>query len=482
MSADINTVASTTITASNPVLQPIASSASEAHHTLQHPHARPLPALEPQPRWNLPRRIAFRFVFIYFILYSLPFPLQELPASLIFGEEVAAKWFGWIQSYDQLWQKIVTWVGKTLFAIDITVFPNGSGDTTFNYVQVLCFFAIASFGTFVWSAVDRKSGSHPRLHEWLRVYVRYVLALTMLGYGFAKVIQTQFPPPSAERLMQTYGSSSPMGLLWTFMGASTAYTFFAGFMECLGGVLLFPRRTVTLGAMVVSGVMLNVVLLNFCYDVPVKLYSSHLLLMAMWLTLPDLPALMSLLFRTKPVAPTPIQPLFRRRWMNRTVLALKILFVGSTLYFGFTSSHAMWKQMNDHSDDSPLAGVYLVESFTRGSVPAATSPASDDSRWKRVVINDFRQILVMAVQQTDDQMPRFRVTDDAEKKTMTIANRADLNKSSTLTYAMPEPGVLTLSGVFMDQPIEVRLRRTAKDESLLTTRGFRWINEFPFNR
>ena len=29
--------------------------------------------------------------------------------------------------------------------------------------------------------------------------------------------------------------------------------------------------------------MLNVVMLNFCYDVPVKQYSAHLLLMALYL-------------------------------------------------------------------------------------------------------------------------------------------------------------------------------------------------------
>jgi hypothetical protein len=38
-------------------------------------------------------------------------------------------------------------------------------------------------------------------------------------------------------------------------------------------------------------VMLNVALLNFCYDVPVKLYSSLYVLMALFLLLPDVPAL-----------------------------------------------------------------------------------------------------------------------------------------------------------------------------------------------
>lgn len=472
---------------------PVAPAALPAPR-LSHPKpsrldAATLAAAPASTEWSFARRVAFRFAFIYFIIYSLPFPLQELPIREIFGQDAFIKYFQWLQEYQNLWQKIVPWVGNQLFGIDITVFPNGSGDTTFNYVQVLCFVTIALVGTIFWSAIDRNRAAYPRLHEWLRVYVRYVLALTMLSYGFAKVVPGQFPPPGPERLMQTYGSSSPMGLLWTFMGASTAYTFFAGLMECLGGVLLFPRRTVTLGAMVVSGVMLNVVLLNFCYDVPVKLYSSHLLLMAMWLTLPDLRALMSVLLRMRPIAPTPVTPLFARRWINYPALLIKLAFVGFTLYGGVQQSIALQKQMNDRSGLSPLAGVYEVESFTRtppptASTQSATAPAAadDGSRWKRVVISDYKQILVLAVQQVDEQMPRYRVTDDPAAKTISISLRSDPTMNSTLAYGMPEPGILTFDGEFMGQPISVRLRRGDADKWLLTTRGFRWINEYPFNR
>jgi uncharacterized membrane protein YphA (DoxX/SURF4 family) len=121
---------------------------------------------------------------------------------------------------------------------------------------------------------------HEVLGHWLRVYVRYVLAAAMLGYGMAKVFKSQFPAISDMRLMQPYGDSSPMALLWNFMGFSTAYTIFVGAAEVLGGLLLLFRRTATLGALVVIAVMSNIVMLNFCYDVPVKLYSVHLWLMA----------------------------------------------------------------------------------------------------------------------------------------------------------------------------------------------------------
>src|SRR5947199_1204250 len=105
----------------------------------------------------------------------------------------------------------------------------------------------------------------------------------MLSFGAYKVIKSQFPAPSLDRLLEPYGDSSPMGLLWTFMGASKAYTIFGGFAEMLGGALLTVRRTTLLGALVCIGVITNIVMLNFSYDVPVKLYSTHLLLMAIFL-------------------------------------------------------------------------------------------------------------------------------------------------------------------------------------------------------
>ena len=139
----------------------------------------------------------------------------------------------------------------------------------------------------------------------LRTYLRYVLALTMLGYGLHKAgfISTQFTMdglPNEYQLNRTYGDSSPMGLLWTFMAASPAYTFFAGLGEVIGGLLLVFRRTTTLGGLVVSGVMLNVVMMNFCYDVPVKQFSIHLLMMAVFLLLPEFPRIANVLVWNRP--------------------------------------------------------------------------------------------------------------------------------------------------------------------------------------
>ena len=115
---------------------------------------------------------------------------------------------------------------------------------------------------------------------------------TLLSYGTIKIIQTQFPFPSFDRLLERYGDSSPMGLLWTFMGYSRPYNFLAGACEASGGLLLFFRRTTTLGALVAAA-------------------CAH-----------------------RPANPAGIGPPPGARRLRIASLGLKILFIGFALYSG----------------------------------------------------------------------------------------------------------------------------------------------------
>jgi hypothetical protein len=219
----------------------------------------------PHERWHPFTRMAFRFAFVYLLLYNLPFPLTALP----YVDKAA-------ELYNSFWTWLVPRIARAALNRDVPSVFNGSGDRTFDYLLVACLLLIALVITIIWTLFDRKRPSYPTLYRWLNLYVRFSLGTAMIGYGAFKVISSQFPAPTLDRLMQSYGESSPMGLLWTFMGASEAYTMFVGFAEMISGILLFPRKTTTLGALMSIGVLSNVVALNFSYDVPVKLYSSHL--------------------------------------------------------------------------------------------------------------------------------------------------------------------------------------------------------------
>ena len=416
--------------------------------------------------WPVSLRIVFRFVFAYFVLYNLPFPLNIIP-NVEFVDRV----------YTSLWNSVVTWVGPNVLHLSnpITVLPSGSGDTTWNFVLVFCFFILAVITTVAWSLFDRSRPSYTRLYDWLRVYLRFSLGVAMIAYGTYKVIQSQFPPPSLDRLVQPFGDSSPMGLLWTFMGASRSYNFFTGASEMLGGVLLFARRTTLLGALISIAVMSQVVMLNFSYDVPVKLYSLHLLAMAIILTAPDARRLANVFLFNKAAEPAAPRPLFARQWLNRAAQALAmaclIAYVGVSLY-------ASKKQADELSQGSPLRGVWDVERF---EVDGTARPPllTDSGRWRRVI---FDYPGMVAVQQMNDSRSRYRLELDTERRTLDLGKRDDPSWKAGLTYEQPDPTALLLTGILDGQQIRANLRRTDESQYLLTSRGFHWINEYPFNR
>src|ERR1019366_3490976 len=203
--------------------------------------------------WRPDTRVAFRFFFSYFLLYLLPYPVAGVPAT------------NWPANfYTDLWHRIVPWVAANLlhFQQPITIFTNKSGDTTYDYVAVTCLLVLAAIVTVIWSWLDRKRLDYSRLHSWLRLFLRFVLVTALIPYGANKLYTAQFPAPRLETLLETYGQASPMGLLWTSMGASRLFSLFGGIAEVIGGVLLIVPRFTLLGALISFAALTNVLVLN----------------------------------------------------------------------------------------------------------------------------------------------------------------------------------------------------------------------------
>src|ERR1700688_480560 len=427
------------------------------------------------PAWSLAQRIAFRFVFCYLLLYNLPFPLYLLPIP---GLGAAFK------AYFKFWNAVVLWTGAHVLhlahPIENLRGKTGSGDTTYNYVQLLCFAAFAALVTLLWTlATLRAKAREPlRLHEWLRLYVRYALGSTLLSYGMSKVIKTQFPFPSQDRLLEPFGQASPMGLLWTFMGVSTPYTVFAGAMEVLGGVLLFFRRTTTFGALVTVAVMTNVFMLNMCYDVPVKQYSLHLLLMAVFLLVPDLGRLANVLVLHRPTEPASLAPPWSARWARIGGLALCVLYLGYILFTEIQGSLEMPSQFGPGTaKKAPIYGTFEVEEFARNgqTVPPLLT---DASRWRRLTSLSPQ---VLSVRLMDDTYHRFTSEYFPAKHSVALSPFDGKGEKGAFTYALPDKDHLVLQGTLLKDALTVKLRRLDPSRFPLVSRGFHWVSEYPFN-
>lgn len=413
--------------------------------------------------WPLAKRILFRFAVPFFVLINFPFPFDLIPSETL------------TPVFQKIMDVPVQFAARVLH-VSIDVRPNGSGDTTWNYVNLLCVFVISIAIAIIWSILDRRRPRYDKGWILFRVYLRFLLAVTMLTYGIVKVIPTQFPPPTLDRLMQPFGDASPMGLLWTFMGASVAYNIFSGSAEVLGGLLLTTRRTALLGALVSAGAMANIVMLNYAYDVPVKIYSTLLLLEAIVIALPDVPRLVDFFIRHRAVAPPPLPQLTQSRALEISGIILRTLAVAAVLWMTVKEARETYKMIGSPARRSPLYGIWRVDDFQvdNRTIP----PGSDPSRWRRVI---FEMKFMMSVQLTNDSRIRTNVKPDEKSRTLTVSRRNEPQWDGRLSYAQPDPNSLTIDGVLGGKKIHALCHREPIPKFLLTTRGFHWINEVPFN-
>ena len=427
-----------------------------------------LRATDEDKPWRLSTRIAFRFVFSYFLLYIYPGAVGSLAAGTPIND-----------AYRRMWHAIVPWVGQNLLHLqgDMTEVANGSGDQLYDYILLLCLFVLAMVATAIWSWLDRKRANYDQLYQWLRLFVRLTLAIAMISYGSNKIFRQQFPEPPLYRFVDYYGNSSPMGLLWTFMGMSRPYSFFTGVAEVVGGLLLVVPRLTTLGALVTFAVMSNVLMLNFCYDVPRKIYSVHLVLMSLFLLLPDVRRLVGFFLLSRKTELTPVAPLVRDKQLDRWATLLQLAIGVGALAFCLNQAHGN-AVTNETYVPASLRGIWSVSEFTVDGVsqpPALT----DSNRWQRVI---FDSPEVLYVQDMDSTIRNLTLRLDSAGKTLVLTAPSDPGWKATFTYEDPEPDRLLLEGSLNGHHLIARLSRMDVSQFLLLNRGFHMVNQTQVKR
>ena len=239
------------------------------------------------------------------------------------------------------------------------------------------------------------------------------------------------------------------------------------------------RRTTALGSLVAFGVLLNVVMLNFCYDVPVKLYSTNLLLMALYLASPDLRRLVDFFVRNRPTVPADLAgPRFSRRGVRIGAVVFQVLFVGYALYGNIAGGWRSYRMTRLNPPRPALYGIWEVENFTRNGheVPPLVT---DTARWRRLIA-DFPGSI--AVKTMDDKIINYGADYSKTGNTLTLFEGADRSKGYKLVYTRLDAEHLLLDGTMGGDALSLRLRRIDISKFLLLNRGFHWINEMPLNR
>jgi len=426
-------------------------------------------ALQTSPSWNIYKKVSFRF---FFLLLSLFIILNNNGAFMVLS--------GVLQLPGLLLHDFIPWFSKHIihYTYDFSIQTNGSGDTSYDWVLLLVMFLVSVIGCIIWSVLDRKRKSYNAAYYWLVVLVRFYLALTLLLYGAVKVIKLQFPDPSLNRLLQPFGDASPMGLAWTFLGFSKGYNLFMGIVE-VSAVLLLFRRTVIVGAFLSLAATAHVMSMNYFFDVPVKLLSTALVVMSLFILAPHFLKLYRFFIKYESQQLDQMyRPTFKKRWLYISAYSLKYLYITASVILLLYSLLQQRKTYGSAAPKPFLYGIYNVENMKlKGAVlPPLTT---DSTRWKQMIISYEGYA---KVKKMNDSIVNFTTVFNQKKKELVLKSTAKDSLKYMLNYNLIGKDKLIISGLRDKDSVSVSFKKKNLKDFRLINRGFHWVNEYPYNR
>jgi hypothetical protein len=261
------------------------------------------------------------------------------------------------------------------------------GDNFFSFLlisQGLISILFAVVFSIYWQRKEIKNAINSgRLHAWFRGILRYWLALEISTYGFAKILKTQFGVAHYRDDMPV-GQLNGFNLTWNYFAHSYALAVIIALCQIGGSILLLFRRTTLLGVFILLPVMVNIVLINFFFDISPGAFMNSVMftLGLLYLLLLQRSALITAFFRSAG-SELPVVRLGVFRNLFR-FLAVALAF---GLIFYFTTLNTR----------SPLAGKWTVEHLIRnGDTVKKNAWLTDTTAWTTLYVEEFGSLVFCA--------------------------------------------------------------------------------------
>ncbi|WP_405397772.1 DoxX family protein [Maribacter sp. Asnod2-G09] len=412
------------------------------------------------------QKLILRFVFLYFLLYIYPYGFEYI-------NEIDPNNFSF-------WKGITIGFGEIFLGWEYNkdMLLNGL-DSKYDFTRFLLVAVISIIGAIIWVFIDTKIKKeyNNKLKILLQTILRYHIGLTLILYGLSKVFLLQFGTMDIDSLETAIGEHNGMNLVWAFMSYSKFYGITAGLIEVVGGLLLLFRRTTSLGAFLLLIAMTNVVLMDIGYDVIVKMFAIHLLLMIVFLMWDDLKRLYDFFLRNKPSTAAIYMPLFEGRkgkyirYITKGVLLLYVF-----ISFSLDMTERIEQQHSNQYEN--FTSSQDIEIFVKNG---DTIPKSkiNGSRWNKIRINDLSYLPeTLMILNEDNTTERYKFTADTLTKKIHLTGLyGDDQTSHELTYKVLENKVYIYEGIFKGDSLWMRTRAKTIRDYRLTRNGIRWIRD-----
>lgn len=259
----------------------------------------------------------------------------------------------------------------------------------------------------------------------IRLIATYYLGWVLLKYGLDKLFKCQFYLPEPNILYSRVGDLDKDILFWSSMGSSYSYNIFMGLSEIIPGILLFFSKTRKLGILLALGVLLNVVAINFSFDISVKLFSSFLLFIAIYLIVPFAFNLWRFLSNQHIVlTQNSIEPSNKSTKLSHIGTYAIILIILIESMFTYVNN----QNFNDDNQERPLFhGAYAVDQFIQGK----DTLKGEKNSLKNLF---FHRDSYLIFQFKNEEMVDFKMDIDPIKKTLTLFDDEQTKKRYSIEY------------------------------------------------
>ena len=337
---------------------------------------------------------------------------------------------------------------------------NIESDSKEMYHVVILYLILSIIAASIWGIISRARKNEGSLYYWIHVISAYILSFFLFVYGFNKVFKLQFYIPEPNTLYTPLGQLSKDILFWSSMGSSYSYNLFMGLVEIIPALLLLFRRTRMLGAVISFTVLLNVLMINFGFDISVKILSSFLLFLSLVILVPYATKLFSFFFQVNNKVPSSTLSFevekTKKLIIFKSCIICCILF--ETLFTYFNTNN-----FNDNMQNRPLFhGAYEVL-----NAPNSTSQFGNLQQIKRIFIHRKGFFII---QFQDDKMKDFQM------KTNTLTNTIDVytvNRKMTLKITPRE-----IIWNEKNTPVHLLMKKLNWEKLPLLRDEFHWISEF----
>jgi hypothetical protein len=319
--------------------------------------------------WTPLQKIAFRFFFVFLSLQVL----TENFMGNLFGDTL----FIW-QLGEKIFVQPCLWLNRHFFHFKYMPQTWTTFSGSLHTIRDTVYLLLACLTCIVWSIPDKKRTNYNKLYYWFSQCLVVGLSCISFVYGIIKLFPVQMPSPSVINLYRPVGDLSPFELLWTTFGYGKPYQVFSGFFEVSGAILILFKRTRVAGLFVLASVMINVIVLNYTYQIGVLTLSFYLFLVILFLLAPFCRQLFRFFFSKEPASLYQYEYVPARKSRIRWPVIIAVLLLATSFTLSIRSAYSRYSRTSavDNSRKYALVKNYVINNDSLQLLE------NDTTRWR----------------------------------------------------------------------------------------------------